>query len=90
MKSCPNCGCEDVKINGRRTFARVTWISLTCNYCSTIFRDHEEAREPVKVDFFVLRCPFCQSDRVRTSHTARPVRSHQCLECGKPFQSIEK
>ena len=43
------------------------------------------------VIFYVMRCPVCNSTRVKVYDSSkRPVRYHLCHSCGARFKSIEK
>lgn len=36
-------------------------------------------------------CPYCASTHTKVyTSRAKPVRYHQCLDCGRTFKSVEK
>lgn len=39
--------------------------------------------------YHVIRCPICNSDQVRITRVARPVRYHKCKACQHNFKSVE-
>lgn len=108
--SCPNCGCQDVRI--LRHPQRAGWLSAhgqgraQCNACSRPFaiaaiqegQDVEHAEPlvtqrtptPPSVQYQVLLCPACGSEKVRVTSTQRPVRHHKCKECDHTFKTVEK
>lgn len=49
--------------------------------------------KPEGVIFYPVRCPDCESDRVKCYSSEPPgpnrVRYHLCRACGKRFKSIE-
>lgn len=74
---------------------------LRCNHCGHPWREagrwqavtpaEPPAAEPAaSVEYRPVRCPECGSVRCPVTHTARPVRSHKCRDCGATFKSVEK
>lgn len=79
---CPKCGCNDVEpFKGR-------W---RCNHCgSTFLAASSVSFEIIAVEYHVMRCPICGSEKTKVYSTVRPVRYHKCLYCGANFKSVEK
>lgn len=42
------------------------------------------------VPFIPLRCPKCNSKKVRCYVSRPPIRYHFCRVCGKKFKSVEQ
>lgn len=38
----------------------------------------------------LLRCPKCDSARIKTTGTQTPTRFHVCRDCGSKFRSYEQ
>ena len=85
-KECARCGCKDIITKGARKF---------CRHCGKPYIHHLEKAEPPPppkpdgVTYHVMRCPDCNSDKVRVTRTVRPIRYHKCKDCGCNFKSVE-
>ena len=42
------------------------------------------------VSYIPLRCPKCNSKKVRCYSSHPPIRYHVCKNCGQNFKSIEE
>ncbi len=89
---CPRCGCpESLFVAARETFAdgqNISQESRECVNCGLAFQVRLTRPAP---EFLVLRCPWCQSEKVSTSGSGPGgVRFHRCVECLRPFRSLER
>jgi hypothetical protein len=98
---CPKCGCNDgTKVGEGSRFGR-TFRRIRCRHCSKIYRHNMEAESDAQstnqaqkttdaVDYFILQCPFCKSEKHSVYKTDKPVRYHKCKNCEKSFKSVER
>jgi len=42
------------------------------------------------VTYIPLRCPRCNSKKIKCYSSQLPVRYHKCKKCGHKFKSIEE
>lgn len=92
-EECPECGCNDLENDGTFVQLGIGMRRASCNNCGwtgTLRRGGEKKEEMISVDYIVIECPNCRSDKVPVTHTERPVRYHRCLICQTTFKSVEK
>ena len=103
--ACPACGCQDTRrYAGRRRWTGQEYVQFVCQHCGKVFypedRWQEKSAEQEKtpepeispggaVIYRPVRCPKCNSLKVKVTSTRRPVRHHKCEDCGERFKSVE-
>jgi len=50
----------------------------------------EALKKQPGVPYFVLKCPKCNSDKIRCYCSTPPVRYHKCNDCEWRFKSVEQ
>jgi hypothetical protein len=93
--ACNKCGCVDMRRLANRLF---------CRHCGhdqpiPIGKDDPSVGRPARpmpqkagVPYFVLRCPECGGDNIKTLSSPRPIRYHECQnpKCLHRFKSVEQ
>ena len=103
---CPRCGCPEAESLGEFGWWGRPQVRCRCTNCGCQYQIAESiptpraqpAEKPAErpqrngdaVIYHVLRCPKCNSPKVRVYRTMLPVRYHKCHECGHRFKSVEK
>ena len=98
---CPGCGCGASEVLDSRLRFGEQWEKRQCGACGRVFSltvqdpgdtedDEGSGWDGHAVDYVVMCCPRCQSNRVRVTRTDKPTRYHKCDDCGQTFKSVEK
>ena len=97
MNDCPKCGCNDVSTAGRAMRWGKPWNKFRCNHCGRTWSaappekpEHSQRAPLPSVDYPIITCPHCRSDRTKVTSTRSPERYHTCSDCGENFKSYEK
>lgn len=91
---CPKCECNDVEKAGQGVRWGKPWQKWRCNYCGHTWSAAPPTRPEAEaglrtVDYHVMHCPFCGSEKTKVEKTLRPFRYHVCHGCKKTFKSSE-
>ena len=92
---CPHCECNDIVKSGSTARWGKSWQRWRCNFCRRVWSSAPTTRpetisELPAVDYYVIACPHCGSDRTAVRKTMTPIRYHECNNCKKTFKSYEK
>lgn len=81
--ACRRCGCKDFRVRGSRAFCR------HCGKPKVNYAAKQEETKPGGGDIHhVVRCPACNGDQVKITHTRKPVRFYKCKVCSHTFKRI--
>jgi hypothetical protein len=76
------------------------WLERKKNWLGK--KDHQREDPPAEapkadgdksedfVEYYVVKCPRCQSEKTKIYKHDRPIRYHKCQDCGHNFKSIER